>query len=741
MRPTRFGSARQGQVRLGMGYDPDEPIGEPEEPTDYLRDESATAWYPVWGEGSTSLIQDKTYLPGSSAPVSYPVSFDTAVTAGSLLVVMIVARSDSGSGFAGPVGWTEGNVIDANGFNGGSGVIFHKIADGTEGTGPFTFNRSTGSPQGRVWMAEFGGEANEFVDVAEVDAHAATTALALGDVTPTNGQPALLIAGVLNGATIASISGYTEIDRGFVEGGVNGPYSGLWYKIVDPASGDYGATTTQTSGNECASDHMAFSAQTEPLWIPAPLTIDEDDATYHEVTGHTECWRGQLQDNYQVARARLVIGTETSGSKSYDLEGQTLADIDADTGTVIGTFDWTATGSYTADTIEISTAGSAGYEFYRLVGPDENRRIYTVNLYSPTGGDEISAELDDHLTDPLDAHDASAVSVADSAGWFTGVNVETTLAELAAKAIGYQGHGSLGSTETFDAAIGSHSGTLNANCTFTLTAAASGTASTLVLELAQDGTGGWTIDLPASVVNGADIEADQDTTASETTFLALYSRDGGTTWYGGWWGGGGGTGGGVTVEDEGTPLSTVADTLDFTGAGVTASGTGGTKTINIPGGGSGTGQGLVDFEYAHRTAGNVTTNSTTWANVDTGTDLVLSASTGDVLHVTLSAGAFGTEAVTLNLTAMSIVAGSPVNDFATATTPSNTTNGVSAWRAASGSPANFGGGIMYSVQAGDISGGTVTVRLRYRSASATNRVLTASDPALVFMCSNIGQPL
>lgn len=49
-----------------------------------------------------------------------------------------------------------------------------------------------------------------------------------------------------------------------------------------------------------------------------------------------------------------------------------------------------------------------------------------------------------------------------------------------------------------------------------------------------------------------------------------------------------GGGGGVTVADEGTPLATTGTTLDFVGAGVTASGTGATKTITIPGGGSGT---------------------------------------------------------------------------------------------------------------------------------------------------------
>ncbi len=43
----------------------------------------------------------------------------------------------------------------------------------------------------------------------------------------------------------------------------------------------------------------------------------------------------------------------------------------------------------------------------------------------------------------------------------------------------------------------------------------------------------------------------------------------------------------LTVEDEGTPLATLADTLDFVGAGVVASGVGATKTITIPGGVSG----------------------------------------------------------------------------------------------------------------------------------------------------------
>lgn len=48
----------------------------------------------------------------------------------------------------------------------------------------------------------------------------------------------------------------------------------------------------------------------------------------------------------------------------------------------------------------------------------------------------------------------------------------------------------------------------------------------------------------------------------------------------------GSAGGSIIIQDEGTPLTTSATTLNFTGAGITASGSGATKTINVPGGAS-----------------------------------------------------------------------------------------------------------------------------------------------------------
>ena len=59
---------------------------------------------------------------------------------------------------------------------------------------------------------------------------------------------------------------------------------------------------------------------------------------------------------------------------------------------------------------------------------------------------------------------------------------------------------------------------------------------------------------------------------------------------------------GLIVEDEGTPLATSADTLNFVGSGVVASGTGSEKTITISGGGGGSDLTIKDEGSALATA-------------------------------------------------------------------------------------------------------------------------------------------
>jgi hypothetical protein len=176
---------------------------------------------------------------------------------------------------------------------------------------------------------------------------------------------------------------------------------------------------------------------------------------------------------------------------------------------------------------------------------------------------------------------AASVSVADAGGYFTGTNIETVLQELASKDIGYTAHGNTGSTETFDALTGWHSATLNAaTVTATFTGATSGLVSAMVLELAQDPTGGRLVTWPGSVVWPGGTAPTLSTADSAVDILTFFSRDGGTTWYGFMAGGGGSA---LTIKDEGSSLATPATSIDFVGAGVTASGSGAAKTVTIPG--------------------------------------------------------------------------------------------------------------------------------------------------------------
>jgi hypothetical protein len=187
-----------------------------------------------------------------------------------------------------------------------------------------------------------------------------------------------------------------------------------------------------------------------------------------------------------------------------------------------------------------------------------------------------------------DGHDSSAfsgdavdVNIADAGGYFTATDVEAALQELAKKDLGYTAHGNTGSTETFDALTGWHSATLNsATVTFTFTGATSGLVAAMVLELAQDGPGGRLVAWPGSVVWPGGTAPTLSTAGGAVDVLMFFSRDGGTTWYGFPTGGGGSA---IEVLDEGGSLTGALASMDFVGAGVTATTSGDDVTVTVSG--------------------------------------------------------------------------------------------------------------------------------------------------------------
>lgn len=84
---------------------------------------------------------------------------------------------------------------------------------------------------------------------------------------------------------------------------------------------------------------------------------------------------------------------------------------------------------------------------------------------------------------------------------------------------------------------------------------------------------------------------------------------------------GGGGISGIRVQDEGSDLTSLATTLNFTGAGVEATGSTGVKTINIPGGGEDGGRGQTNLSIGDRTSTTLEIDS------DTGTDAIVPAAT------------------------------------------------------------------------------------------------------------------
>ena len=141
---------------------------------------------------------------------------------------------------------------------------------------------------------------------------------------------------------------------------------------------------------------------------------------------------------------------------------------------------------------------------------------------------------------------------------------------------------------------------------------------------------------------------------------------------------------------------------------------------------AGGGGGNVPISFTKRTAGSYTLNSATWTNLDTGLDQTIAAATGDVLEVSLSVF-WGSEAVNTWVQVATIVSAAPVNFIGSGEPTTTTGDGIVSWAGISGVNMVGGSPAQYTVQAGDISGGNVVCRLRYRQDSAVNKTLFASS--------------
>lgn len=149
---------------------------------------------------------------------------------------------------------------------------------------------------------------------------------------------------------------------------------------------------------------------------------------------------------------------------------------------------------------------------------------------------------------------------------------------------------------------------------------------------------------------------------------------------------------------------------------------------------------LHPVAIARRASTDVTVTSTTWANFDTALDLTLDANAGDFVEVAVS-GMWENQASDACLDVVSLVSGSPVNSWGSNGTPDNANTGVLAWFGSTGVFSPVGGSITRAVISGDLSGGTLTLRLRTRLLAAGSKDMQAISTApFIVMAKNLRQP-
>lgn len=141
------------------------------------------------------------------------------------------------------------------------------------------------------------------------------------------------------------------------------------------------------------------------------------------------------------------------------------------------------------------------------------------------------------------------------------------------------------------------------------------------------------------------------------------------------------------------------------------------ETVGAPIGSS-----VRDFDQKTRTAGNVSTSSTSFVDIDTALDIVLTAAAGDWLEIGVN-GLWSNQGVFGRMEAFTWVSAAPVNGV------SGASNGVPGWLGVANGFTVVGAPILYTVQAGDVSSGTVTLRFRYKVDSASSKTLHAESAA------------
>ena len=427
--PTRYQQWTQPILNEHVGYsEPQEPDPDPEDPTDYASvDEAGAVQTPLTiGGGAVTIVNNTRILTQSVDP---DWSGDFTPTAGNVLLVYTFQRN--GGLAAAPTGWVRLEEINST----DSIACYGRVSDGTERS--MDYDIGTAAARDYV-IIEVSG-----VTLADIETNTnsgSSTSITTGSVTPTAGVPAIIIGAAaafpdeILGQSYTPGAGYTEM---YDSTGTAHPFETVIYDIEASTAGSYNPATTINNlaiGHAWIGLTVSLAEDTDVVWQPAPAVNDGDTATSELVEIDTDpVMRIALAVERLIYRIELDVGQASSGSTVYELYG--TDDPEFVSTTLLATLTFTATGSYTLDTVEGAWVPTASYAYYELVhvsGGGVDREFFEVRLFSANSS--IGVTVHGALTgrDMDDQHPADAVSYDNGTSGLTADDVQAAIDEVVA---------------------------------------------------------------------------------------------------------------------------------------------------------------------------------------------------------------------------------------------------------------------------------------------------------------------
>ncbi len=529
-----------GDPSLGEGEVPIDccnPGGDP--PPDRAEDQDVLT---VNAPATGGIVQQKVGAFHSPAG-AFTLNFDATPTNGNTMVAFVFG-TDGNAAEVTTSGWTKRQEGTANGDH---VEIWTKVAGAAEPTGVALGVVSGSNTTHRLVLFEVAGS---------YDTSAQETAQP--NTSPLTGPSITAAAtGVLLSAFIGQVATYMGdptwtpqgglIEDSFLRQSPGRLVSWVGHEAV--VAGAYApqmATTALYSGRTTANAAVIIGATpTAVEWnVPAPNTVDDDDATYQEIEGE-DVLQIDLGGPFRIVRSRLLVGADDAGTRTYQIGGANEADF-SDLVT-LGSISFAATGSFTPDDLDILWTTDQTYRYYQLTGSDENRRVFSWELYEPDtsqGQDHTHDAIEDAIaanSAALDAHvseilthqtaetDDTLVLAPDGAG---GVEWVTPTGS-GGEDVSFENVASSGTTETIDCQDARlFHVVLTDNCTITLTGPVSNETHRVTILLQQDAVGSRTVTWPGSVYWPGAAAPTLATTAHYTDWVDLVTFDGGAHWLG-----------------------------------------------------------------------------------------------------------------------------------------------------------------------------------------------------------------